>query len=66
MEITIYRRHSADCRHKHDRYHPGADARSGFNSTERNLKPFWSGTSSVMDRTIGLPRPASGRKRKRM
>jgi hypothetical protein len=22
MEITIYRRHSADCKHKDDRYHP--------------------------------------------
>jgi len=22
MEITIYRRHSADCKHKNDRYHP--------------------------------------------
>lgn len=36
MEITIYRRHSADCKHKDDRYHPrcGCSLWFQFNWTE--------------------------------
>ncbi len=37
MEITIYRRHSADCKHKEDRYHPrcGCSLWFQFNWTAR-------------------------------
>jgi hypothetical protein len=65
MEITTYRRHAVDCKHKDDRYHARAVAPSGFSSTGRNRTRRWTVTSFAVGRTSGLPRPASGRKPRR-
>jgi hypothetical protein len=42
MEITTYRRHSVDCKHKDDRYHPRCGCSLWFQSN-------WSGPNTTLD-----------------
>ena len=67
MEITIYRRHWRAASTRMTAITPGVDAHSGFSSTGRGRRTRrWTGTNFIVGRTRGLPRPASGRKRRPM
>lgn len=43
MEITIYRRHSADCKHKDDRYHPRCGCSLWFQFNWTQPETTWGG-----------------------